>query len=125
MEKGFMYEPPRRLIPVVDDPPPLALGPGVPLVEVPLVEVPLAVDVPRGVPPVAPLPVALERGAPPACGEPAAAWVWWCSGRGVVTVAVPVWAVSFMSAMSVGMNRPPFPEGGRWRGDGGEGLPEL
>jgi len=124
MEKGFMYEPPRRLIPV-DDPPPLTLGPGVLLVEIPLVEAPLAVDVPRVVPPVALLPIALERGAPPACGEPAAACVWWCSGTVAVAVAVPVWAVSFMSAISVGMNHPPFPEGGRWRGDAGEGLPEL
>ena|SRR5436309_9111974 len=91
MEKGLKAEPPRRVTPW-DDPPVLALEPAVALVEVPLVAVAL------GVLP----PVALAVGAPPACGEPAAAWVWWCSGPGVA-VAVPVWAVSFISAVSVGI----------------------
>jgi hypothetical protein len=62
-----------------------------------LVEAPLVVEEP-----VLPLPIVFEVGAPPACGEPAAAWVWWCSGPGVA-VAVPVCAVSFISAVSVGM----------------------
>ena len=48
------------------------------------------------------LPIVLEVEAPPACGEPAAACVWWCSGPWVA-VAVPVCAVSFISAVSVGM----------------------
>ncbi|HEY4588685.1 MAG TPA: hypothetical protein VII86_05635, partial [Thermoanaerobaculia bacterium] len=49
-----------------------------------LVEVPLVAGVPVALLPVAVAPVAL-----PACGEPAAACVWWCSGPWVA-VAVPV-----------------------------------
>jgi hypothetical protein len=80
MEKGLKVEPPRRVTPS-DDPPPLAVWEPV---------------------------LALGVDAPPACGEPVAAWVWWCSGPGVaVAVAVPVWVVSFISAVSVGIHHPP------------------
>jgi hypothetical protein len=89
MEKGLGYEPPRRVTSIEELPPlavrepVLALG-----VDVPLVAVLLGVEVP----------------GTPAWGEPAAAWVWWCSGpEGAVAAAVPVWAVSFISAVSVGM----------------------
>jgi hypothetical protein len=94
MEKGLKREPPRRVspwdgapVPVVRGEPVLALEPAVALVEGGLLG--------------AEAPAALL----PACGEPAAACVWWCSGPGVA-VAVPVWAVSFISAVSVGMILP-------------------
>ena len=81
------YEPPRGAIPI-DEPPPLAVcGEPVLALEpvVPLVEGLLAVGVP-----VALLPIVFEVGAPPACGEPAAACVWWCSAGAWVVVGVPV-----------------------------------
>jgi hypothetical protein len=73
MEAGFMDEPLRRVTPG-DEP-----LPAVALAEVPLI----------GVPAVA-----------PACGDPVAAWVWWCSGV-VDPVEVVCWAVSCISAVSV------------------------
>jgi hypothetical protein len=120
MEQGLKVEPPRRVTPI-DDPPPLAVWEPVLALEVdvPPVAVLLAVGVA-----VALLPAALERGAPPACGEPVAAWVWWCSGPGVA-VAVPLWAVSFISAVSVGMNHLPSRKAAGGEAMKEKGLPEL
>jgi hypothetical protein len=83
MEAGFMDEPLRRVTPGDEPLPAVALA-EVPLIGVPLIGVPL---------------VEISAVAP-ACGDPVAAWVWWCSGV-VAPVEVVCWTVSCISAVSV------------------------